>query len=70
MSLLDENPHLRANYARICEEFAPYLEPGEMVPEECALIGLERPPESVFRYFRRLHDIPEPECGNYAEEDQ
>lgn len=30
------------------------------IPDECRLIGLDRPPENVFRYFRQLHGIDEP----------
>ena len=30
---------------------------GETPPDECRLIGLRRPPERVFRAFRRIHGI-------------
>lgn len=33
------------------------------VPKAVENIGLRRPPEEVFRYFRRLHGIPDPDSG-------
>jgi hypothetical protein len=30
------------------------------IPWQVKLIGTERPPEHVFRFFRALHGIPEP----------
>lgn len=51
---LESNPHLVENYIAICAELGET--PGD-VPEEVGLIGMERPPEHVFDYFRRLHGL-------------